>query len=191
MYIIWLKPVDFDRFRLQNQYVFDPSTWFKPEIPNGIMVQSHSLLWLKQGRSHKKKAVNRPKKTSFWGGPQWQIILPYYSRRYDMYVYIKKDTYIKIVKKIRLNNTAQGFGFHGMPLNLHPGRLTWNLQITHLKRKIIFQTSMSMFHVNLPGRTLKNQVGPRYPNVPPTSAPCHAGHCAHRHPPGRTARLRW
>ena len=29
---------------------------------------------------------------------------------------------------------------------LHPGRLTWNLQITHLERKMIFQTSMIMFH---------------------------------------------
>ena len=34
---------------------------------------------------------------------------------------------------------------------LHPGRLTWNLQITHLERKMIFQASMIMFHVNLPG----------------------------------------
>ena len=33
---------------------------------------------------------------------------------------------------------------------LHPGRLTWNQKITQLKRKIIFQTSMIMFHVNLP-----------------------------------------
>ena len=35
--------------------------------------------------------------------------------------------------------------------DLHPGRLTWNLKITYLKRKIIFQTSIIMFHVNLPG----------------------------------------
>ena len=34
---------------------------------------------------------------------------------------------------------------------LHPGRLTWNLQITHLEGKMIFQTSMIMFHVNLQG----------------------------------------
>ena len=34
---------------------------------------------------------------------------------------------------------------------LHPGRLTLNLQITHLERKMIFQTSVIMFHVNLPG----------------------------------------
>ena len=33
---------------------------------------------------------------------------------------------------------------------IHPGRLTWNLQITHLERKMIFQTSMIMVHVNLP-----------------------------------------
>ena len=34
---------------------------------------------------------------------------------------------------------------------LHPGRLTWNLLINHLERKMIFQASMIMFHVNLPG----------------------------------------
>ena len=27
---------------------------------------------------------------------------------------------------------------------VHPGRLTWNLQITHLERNMIFQTSMNM-----------------------------------------------
>ena len=36
-------------------------------------------------------------------------------------------------------------------VQLHPGRLTWNLQITHLERKMIFQTSIIMVHVNLPG----------------------------------------
>ena len=34
---------------------------------------------------------------------------------------------------------------------VHPGRLTWNLQITHFERKMIFQTSMIMFHLNLQG----------------------------------------
>ena len=38
----------------------------------------------------------------------------------------------------------------------HPGRLTWNIQITHLERKMIFSTSMIMFHVNLPGCTLQS-----------------------------------
>ena len=32
---------------------------------------------------------------------------------------------------------------------IHPGRLTWNLQMPHLQRKMIFQTSMVMFQVNL------------------------------------------
>ena len=39
---------------------------------------------------------------------------------------------------------------------LHPGRLTWNLKITQLKRKIIFQTIIFRFHVHLPGWTVKN-----------------------------------
>ena len=34
---------------------------------------------------------------------------------------------------------------------LHPGRLTWNLRIIQLKRKIIFETIIFRFHVNLPG----------------------------------------
>jgi len=33
---------------------------------------------------------------------------------------------------------------------VHPGGLTWNLLINHLE-SMIFQTSMIMFHVNLPG----------------------------------------
>ena len=37
--------------------------------------------------------------------------------------------------------------------SIHPGRLTWNIQITHLERKMIFQPCMVMFHVNLPGCT--------------------------------------
>jgi len=32
---------------------------------------------------------------------------------------------------------------------LHPGRLTWNLPTPHLERKLIFETSMIVFHVNL------------------------------------------
>ena len=35
--------------------------------------------------------------------------------------------------------------------SIHPGRLTWNIQITHLERNMIFHTPMIMFHVNLPG----------------------------------------
>ena len=38
-----------------------------------------------------------------------------------------------------------------MAFLLHPGRLTWNLHITHLERNMIFQTSMIMYHVNLQG----------------------------------------
>ena len=45
-------------------------------------------------------------------------------------------------------NKSIRFSWH---IDLHPGRLTWNLLITHLERKMIFQTSMIMFHVNLPG----------------------------------------
>ncbi len=37
----------------------------------------------------------------------------------------------------------------------HPGRLTWNLQITHLERNMIFQTSMIMFHVSLQGCSVR------------------------------------
>ena len=35
--------------------------------------------------------------------------------------------------------------------HVHPGKLTWNLKITQLKRKFIFQTITFRFRVNLPG----------------------------------------
>ena len=38
-----------------------------------------------------------------------------------------------------------------LTLKVHPGRLKRNLQITHLERRMIFRTSMIMFHVNLQG----------------------------------------
>ena len=53
-----------------------------------------------------------------------------------------------------LPQKAQCYHLNGNPSNflwLHPGRLTWNLQITRFESKMIFQTSMIMFHVNLGG----------------------------------------
>jgi len=48
-------------------------------------------------------------------------------------------------------------GFESQTLNVNPGSLTsyWNLQISHLERKMIFQFpdlhDAMMFHVNLQG----------------------------------------
>ena len=47
------------------------------------------------------------------------------------------------------SEAKRGWFIHKNHPKLHTGRLTWNLQITHLERKMIFQTSMIMFHVNL------------------------------------------
>ena len=41
--------------------------------------------------------------------------------------------------------------FFKISWDLHSGRLTRSLQITHLERNMIFQTSMIMFYVNLQG----------------------------------------
>ncbi len=49
---------------------------------------------------------------------------------------------------------------------LHPGRLTWNLKITYLKRKITFQTCIIMFHVNLRGCNLFFLKGEESTNQP-------------------------
>ena len=40
-----------------------------------------------------------------------------------------------------------------------PEKLTWNMKITQLKQRIIFQTSMFEFNVNFPGRTFQVFVG--------------------------------
>ena len=59
-----------------------------------------------------------------------------------------------------LNTGSQwkSWRFTGLPSwkcidSVHPGRITWNLKITQLNRKIIFQTIIFRFHVNLPGCT--------------------------------------
>ena len=36
--------------------------------------------------------------------------------------------------------------------NIDPGKLAWNLKITQLKRKVIFQTSIFGFHINFSGQ---------------------------------------
>ena len=59
--------------------------------------------------------------------------------------------FMKITPSKGLNSCGKlASGWKAIQL-VHPGRLTWNLQITHLERKMIFQTSMIMFHVNLQG----------------------------------------
>ena len=49
-----------------------------------------------------------------------------------------------------INIPTFGRGFSGF-CGIHPARLTWNLRIQPWKRKIIFQTRISTFYVNLPG----------------------------------------
>ena len=46
--------------------------------------------------------------------------------------------------------------------SLHPGRLTWNPKTTQLKRKIIFQTMIFRFHVDLPGCRFIVRATPNY-----------------------------
>ena len=76
----------------------------------------------------------------------------------DIYIYV----YIYIYASPKINMSAtrgptvstRHFIFQPlifMRYLLHPARLTWNLKIPHLERKMIFQTSMIMFHVNLQG----------------------------------------
>ena len=68
------------------------------------------------------------------------------------YIYSKDRCYQSFrasqVKILWLNMAMLGASFS---IDIHPGRLTRNLQITHLERNMIFQTSMIMFHVNLHG----------------------------------------
>ena len=57
--------------------------------------------------------------------------------------------YIHSLHTLLAINKVQQEKNHGV--FLHPGKLTWNLKMPHLERKMIFQTSMIMFHVNLQG----------------------------------------
>ena len=52
---------------------------------------------------------------------------------------------------------------------IHPGRLAWNLQINHLERKMTFQTSMIMFHFNLPGCKFNQKFQKSNCQLPPST----------------------
>ena len=84
---------------------------------------------------------------SLWEfGEEWGIFLGYVGK-----INVKQQTLIGCPLLPRDPFFAH-FDFSS-PKRLHPGRLTWNLQIIHLERKMIFQTFIIMFHVNLPGCT--------------------------------------
>ena len=59
-----------------------------------------------------------------------QVVQDFFHQQYDQTVTIPKEG--------ALDNEG-----------VQPGRLIWNLQITHLESKMIFQTSIITFHVNL------------------------------------------
>ena len=68
--------------------------------------------------------------------------------------YAYQSWFLKQIMVGRLFSYWEGPIFRGYVKNfqgVHPGRLTWNIQITHLERNMIFQTSMIVFYVNLQG----------------------------------------
>ena len=87
------------------------------------------------------KTLNPPdfERTKMATGAPWQ---PRWRRRHSNKPKLKRHRR----NEARRNSVVLGGSSH-----LHPGGLTWNLQITYLERKMIFQTSMIMVHVNLPG----------------------------------------
>ena len=82
----------------------------------------------------------------FWAGIACTIL--YYSIQYLLSDSMSKQT-MPPQKMVNMNIPKVCFWNW-----LHPGRLTWNLRIHHWKRKIIFQTIISRFYVNLPGCTV-------------------------------------
>ena len=58
----------------------------------------------------------------------------------------------KVPKNVRVLSQTFFYKCHGVynnPFVLQPGRLTWNLQVTHSGIQMISQTFTIMFHVNL------------------------------------------
>ena len=65
---------------------------------------------------------------------------------------------------------------------LHPGRLTWNIQITHLERKMIFQTSRELCSMLIfQGVDCKLQKMPKKKNTKLPKTGGAKGLCARRH----------
>ena len=72
----------------------------------------------------------------------WQT--PHLRRRKQPFWFPSQQTNLTGNKKSEL-------GTHKKSNTIHTGKLTWNLKIAYLKRKIIFQTFTIVFHVNFQG----------------------------------------
>ena len=68
--------------------------------------------------------------------------------------YSTTETGCGSLKRIRRFNGATKMMATQKQEQLHPGRLTWNLRIHPWKRKIIFETTIFRFYVNIWGCTV-------------------------------------
>ena len=75
----------------------------------------------------------------------------------DMRTYDSKQAIFVTEPPTSLMKCTKFLGYINTENGLPTGRLTWNLQITHLERNMIFQTSVIMFHVNLQGGNLNQR----------------------------------
>ena len=59
---------------------------------------------------------------------------------------IKHSKPMGVVSAVHLpTDMPHGTPSHGGLIDLHPGGLTWSLQITHVERNMIFENSIIMF----------------------------------------------
>ncbi len=115
--------------QLPGQEWRNSSNWVKLEHRKGFPLQ---VLSIGQSLRQPQKGINKGQS----GTVQWTRARPSSPPRVDL----------------MLNNLpCENSCYQTYLKNLHPGRLTWNLKITQLKRKIIFQTCIIMFHFNFQG----------------------------------------
>ena len=116
---------------------------FHPD-PWGFMIQFDLCIFLTNGWfNHQLDTWTRMRISSF------KTLMLYFWSLFNLRVW-------RSVGKTKLWNPQKVFRSWGifqvvMVNKLHPGKFTWNLKITCLKRNIIFQTFIFGFHVDFQG----------------------------------------
>ena len=123
------------------------SEWKDETLQQLDVVLSFETLWCyHQKRKQNKCTINNYTQIYLGGGVIFLVFLPLLGEKVQFDEHIFQTGLVQPPTMIYNNITT----------TIRPGRITWNLQITHLERKVIFQTSMIMVHVNFPGCNTKS-----------------------------------
>ena len=131
---------------MQSYDIFFLSSWYTQRIHVGNMSYNSPLFMWPFFTCHVGKYIPVP--WILWNAKPTQLY------KYNMLRFKPSSKKRELTRKNPKGSMVTGIFkpiIFTVNSNIHPGRLTWNMKFTLLKRKVIFQTIIFRFYVNLRG----------------------------------------